>query len=175
MNSDGASNWLMEGDPAIRWQTMRDLLGAPEAEWQSERAKFAEEGWGKRFLECQDPAGTWGSGIYGPKWKSTTYTLLTLIDCGIDNEHPAAKRGAVLILEQGITKHLRQGHFGRPRRERHLRLGLLSTHCRVFWVSRPNPRRTVPAAAGGPDAGRRMELPAEARAEDASQLDSHDV
>src|SRR5258708_7419399 len=76
-------DWLLEGDPAIRWQVMRDLLGAPPARWQAEQRKVAGSGWGQRFLSLPDAAGTWGGGIYTPKWTSTTYTLLQLRDLGV--------------------------------------------------------------------------------------------
>lgn len=104
----------MEGDPAIRWQVLRDLLDAKESDWQSERAKVGTgNDWASRFLCLQDEAGTWGGGIYSPKWTSTTYTLLTLIDCGLISENPQAKRGAdcildSLVLENGNLKDLKR-------------------------------------------------------------------
>jgi hypothetical protein len=90
--------WLLAGDPAIRWQTMRDLLDAPEPEWKVEQHRTNESGWGARLLALQDASGSWGGGIYSPKWTSTTYTLLTLCSIGIPRECAAAQRGAQLIL-----------------------------------------------------------------------------
>ncbi|HSJ35208.1 MAG TPA: hypothetical protein VLB85_09160 [Acidimicrobiia bacterium] len=81
--------WLMDSDPAIRWQVMRDLIGAPEAEVAAERSRVAEEGWGARLLGLQADDGRWGGGAYSPKWISTTYTLLLLRHLGIDPTHPA--------------------------------------------------------------------------------------
>ena len=75
--------WLMDGDPAIRWQTLRDLKGASAQRWQAEQLRTLTEGWGARFLSLQAPDGSWGGGIYSPKWISTTYTLLTLVSLGI--------------------------------------------------------------------------------------------
>ncbi len=46
--------WLLAGDPAIRWQTMRDLLDAPEPEWKVEQHRTNESGWGARLLALQD-------------------------------------------------------------------------------------------------------------------------
>ena len=86
-------DWLLAGDPAIRWQTMRDLLDSPPAEVENERARVAVAGWGRRLLERQDPDGTWAGGLYSPKWTSTTYTLLLLMRCGLQTGHPAALRG----------------------------------------------------------------------------------
>lgn len=47
-------DWLMDGDPAIRWQVQRDLLDAKKSVWEKERARVATEGWGQRLLDKQD-------------------------------------------------------------------------------------------------------------------------
>ncbi|MCL2640943.1 MAG: hypothetical protein FWD53_08880 [Phycisphaerales bacterium] len=96
-------HWLMQGDPAIRWQVMRDLLNKPAAQWKPEQAKVATEGWGKKLLDFRDPAGTWAGGIYTPKWTSTTYTLLLLRDMGIPRNTPACHHAAAQILNGKIT------------------------------------------------------------------------
>ncbi|MFN8444440.1 MAG: hypothetical protein U0175_26890 [Caldilineaceae bacterium] len=96
---DETISWLLAGDPAIRWQTMRDLLDTPQAEWQAERQHTAETGWGAQLLARQDADGKWGGGIYSPKWISTTYTLLTLCAIGIPRECEAAQRGAELMID----------------------------------------------------------------------------
>ena len=95
-------DWLMEGDAAIRWQTQRDLLESPAVDWQSERLRVASSGWGARLLAYQDSRGTWGGGIYSPKWTSTTYTLLQLRDMGLPGDHPAARRASGLLLDEGL-------------------------------------------------------------------------
>jgi hypothetical protein len=100
MNDDQIIDWLMEGDPAIRWQTMRDLLAAPAQDWQAERQRTVETGWGAQLLARQDDDGRWGGGIYSPKWTSTTYTLLALRDIGISRACDAARRGAHLVLTE---------------------------------------------------------------------------
>ena len=92
--------WLLDGDPAIRWQTMRDLLDAPAERWQEARRRTLAEGWGARLLALQAPDGSWGGGIYAPKWTSTTYTLLTLIAIGIPRDCRPAQRGAELVLDR---------------------------------------------------------------------------
>jgi len=86
-------DWLMAGDPAIRWQTQRDLLHRPAKEWRAEQQRTLTEGWGARLLVLQAPDGSWGGGIYAPKWTSTTYTLLILCDIGIPRESEAGRRG----------------------------------------------------------------------------------
>ena len=45
--------WLLDADPAIRWQVMQDLISAPAAEVAAERARVATEGWGARLLALQ--------------------------------------------------------------------------------------------------------------------------
>ncbi len=91
--------WLMQGDPAIRWQVMRDLLDTPQARWQAERRLVARSGWGARLLRLQQPDGVWGGGLYSPKWVSTTYTLLELRDLGLPGSSAAARRGTRLLLD----------------------------------------------------------------------------
>lgn len=91
--------WLLEGDPAIRWQAMRDLLDAPEREWQAERARISQQGVGKRLLDRQDSDGKWAGGVYTPKWTSTTYTLLLMRDMGFDGSCEACARGFDHILK----------------------------------------------------------------------------
>lgn len=91
-------NWLMDGDPAIRWQTMRDLQNAPQKKWKAEQQRTTTEGWGAQLLQQQANDGSWGGGIYSPKWISTTYTLLSLCDIGIPHDHRAAQKGAELTI-----------------------------------------------------------------------------
>src|SRR5437870_2455755 len=92
--TDGTIHWLLDGDPAIRWQTLRDLVGAAKRTVARERSRVARDGWGARLLARQDPGGTWAGGrssdggLYLPKWISTHYTMLLLRDFGL----PAANR-----------------------------------------------------------------------------------
>ena len=46
-------DWLLDSDPSIRWQAMRDLIGAPAEEVTAERARVATEGLGVRLLALQ--------------------------------------------------------------------------------------------------------------------------
>jgi hypothetical protein len=77
-------DWLLDSDPAIRWQVMRDLLDAPAEEVAAERARVATEGWGAQLLALQPPNGVWGGGAYFPEWTSTTITLQLLRQFGLD-------------------------------------------------------------------------------------------
>lgn len=92
-------DWLMQGDQAIRWQTMRDLLDTPVKQWQAEQRKTLTEGWGAQLLAHQDAEGTWGGGVYSPKWISTTYTLLMLREIGIPRDYAPAQRGARIVVD----------------------------------------------------------------------------
>ena len=100
--TDKVIQWLLEGDPAIRWQTLRDLAGAPGATVALERQKVARAGWGARLLAEQDAEGTWAGGLYSPKWTSTTYTMLLLRDFGLPAGNRQARRACKLLLEQGL-------------------------------------------------------------------------
>jgi hypothetical protein len=93
--------WLLDGDPAVRWQTQRDLLDADAEVYTAERERVASQGWGQRLLAQQDAGGTWGGGLYSPKWISTTYTLLTLRYLGLPPGHAQALVGCELLLEGG--------------------------------------------------------------------------
>jgi hypothetical protein len=93
-------DWLLAGDPAIAWQTQRDLLGAPAAVWLPIRQRTLAEGWGARLLALQEPGGGWGGGVYSPKWISATYTMLTLCDIGVPADSPSVQRGARYVLGQ---------------------------------------------------------------------------
>ena len=93
-------DWLLDSDPALRWQVERDLSGAPQEAWGATRARIATEGFGARLLALQDPDGQWAGGSYFPRdfdlhgpeaaedagqpWTATTWTLNTLRDWGLD-------------------------------------------------------------------------------------------
>ncbi len=95
--------WLLDSDPAIRWQVMRDLTGETPERIAAERARIATEGWGAQILALQSPAGNWGDGP--PGWRDdmrpadrihliTLYTLTALKDLGLD---PASKQARKMI------------------------------------------------------------------------------
>ncbi len=90
---DGVVSWLLQGDPAVRWQVMRELLGGTPDQVALERARVATEGWGARLLAEQDTDGRWAAAPYSPKWTSTTYTLLLLQRLGLEQGNPRALAG----------------------------------------------------------------------------------
>ncbi|MEI4270219.1 squalene cyclase [Klenkia sp. LSe6-5] len=96
--ADDVLTWLLDGDPALRWQVERDLLDAPPEVWQATRARVATEGFGARLLAHQDPDGQWAGGAYFPRpdgdptwpegegqpWTATTWSLTALREWGCD-------------------------------------------------------------------------------------------
>jgi hypothetical protein len=98
---DEVVRWLLEGDPAIRWQVMRDLTGEPPTLWEAEQARVATEGWGARLLSHQDDSGRWTPRFYGYKWISTTYSMMLLQRMGLPTD-PRATRACELFLEEGL-------------------------------------------------------------------------
>jgi hypothetical protein len=92
----------MAGDPAIRWQVQRDLLGAQPSVYGKERARVATQGWGARHLSHQDQAGTWSDGLYTPKWTSTHYTLWTLRSLGLPARDPRALKACAILMDEGF-------------------------------------------------------------------------
>jgi hypothetical protein len=87
-------DWLLDPDPAIRWQVLRDLVHAPAEVVAAESARVATEGWGARLLALQDEDGQWAGGAcfpanfnwtdepQGQPWTATLPTLHLLCDCG---------------------------------------------------------------------------------------------
>ena len=82
---DPVIDWLLGGDPAIRWQTMRDLLDEPVRTWEAERARTVETGWVADLLAHRGPNGEWPKG----RWTDSTWTLLLLVACGLPEDHPS--------------------------------------------------------------------------------------
>jgi hypothetical protein len=86
--------WLLDSDPAIRWQVMRDLTAETPNAIAAERSRVATEGWGAQLLAGQSAAGNWG----GPKEDRglliTLYSLTVLMDLGLD---PASKEARKMI------------------------------------------------------------------------------
>lgn len=101
MHDASLLDWLVDSDPALRWQVERDLMGETPGVWEATRARIATEGFGKALLDRQDPDGQWDGGAYfpgdfdfsgpeaapgaGQPWTATTWTLNTLRDWGLDS------------------------------------------------------------------------------------------
>ena len=95
-----AIDWLLESDPSIRWQVMRDLTGASGEDVTAERSRVATEGWGARLLDRQRQDGQWGEGRDVPFWWSNMYTLVFLRDLGIDPGSAPARKAIALVRER---------------------------------------------------------------------------
>ena len=176
--------WLLDSDPSIRWQVMRDLSGESDEVVAAEHAKIATEGWGARLLALQDADGQWGKdalpasiettneglpdvatrkllrdlhqisiddlagfleldratlstwenepdpqgegvtkyrsalnwmknsiGTLKPEWTSTTFTLLLLLDMGLDPASDQARRAVELVRANTKWDHDGQDYF----------------------------------------------------------------
>ena len=94
--------WLLASDPSIRWQVMRDLLGARAEDVAAERARVATEGLGAQLLALQGPDGRWGGAAWNRGWSSTMHALMLLRDLGLDPASAVARR-AVRLVREGVT------------------------------------------------------------------------
>jgi hypothetical protein len=114
-------DWLLDSDPAIRWQVLRDLVHAPAEVVAAERARVATEGWGARLLALQGEDGQWAGGACfpgnfqwsdenrGQPWTSTLPTLQLLCDFGVDPCSDRLRRAVALV-----RNHCRWEHAGQP-------------------------------------------------------------
>ena len=93
--------WMLDSDPALKWQVERDILGLPEIDWQKTRALTSSEGFAAKLLALQDEDGQWAGGAYfptredaralpyvegekGQPYIATTWTLNSLREWGVD-------------------------------------------------------------------------------------------
>lgn len=95
-----AVEWLLDSDPAIRWQVLEDLADAPAEQVASERARVATEGLGARLLAQQGADGTWGGAAWNRGWTSTMHVLMLLRDFGLDPGSDEAHRAVDLVGER---------------------------------------------------------------------------
>lgn len=99
---DATLAWLLDTDPALCWQVLRDLTSTPAATVAAERARVETEGWGKQLLDQQRPDGQWGDGVETPFWWSNLYSLVYLRDLGLDPSSAGA-RTAIDRVRDHIT------------------------------------------------------------------------
>jgi hypothetical protein len=95
-------HWLLDADPSIRWQVLRDLTDASPDVVAAERSRIATEGWGARLLAEQRSDGQWGDGVVAPFWWSNMYTLVWLRDLGVDPTSPRM-RAAIERVRERVT------------------------------------------------------------------------
>ncbi|MET0303716.1 MAG: hypothetical protein ABW040_06675, partial [Microbacteriaceae bacterium] len=117
---DEVIGYLLDGDPAIRWQTLRDLTVAPADEVAAARSLVASEGWGGALLDLQGADGRWDGGTYRPgwadeerpffdAWTATHFSLQSLMQFGVD---PGDPRVADAIAR--VRENVRWEHAGEP-------------------------------------------------------------
>jgi hypothetical protein len=96
--------WLLDSDPAIRWQVMRDLTDATTDDVAAERARVATEGAGARLLGLQAPDGRWGGAAWNRGWNSTMHVLMLLREFGLDPASNEAHRAVERVRERVTWK-----------------------------------------------------------------------
>src|SRR5215475_3882738 len=100
-------DWLLDSDPAIRWQVMRDLTGASPASIAAERARVPHEGIGAAILACQGSDGAWHRND-AADWLPTLFTMLLLRATGVDRTDPVVD-SAMERLQKGFRWHAELG------------------------------------------------------------------
>ncbi len=115
-------DWLLDSDPALRWQVLRDLTDASPEVVAEERARVTTQGWGARLLALRDDDGQWAGGAcfpadfrwdfsQGQPWTSTMPTLGLLRDFGIDPD-AAPVRDAIALVDRNCRwEHDGQAFF----------------------------------------------------------------
>lgn len=110
----GIIRWLLNSDPAIRWQVMRDILHESPETYEKERIQLIQRGWCSRLLQFQDKDGLWNRSLYNGKWLSTTYSLYLLKILGLPPGNLQSLRGCDQLLTQGLFQQ-REIRFSRKK------------------------------------------------------------
>ena len=108
--------WLLDSDPAIRWQVMRDFTDESADAIAAERSRVATHGWGAQLLARQSAGGSWSGSPRG--WRSdlpkehrdlliTLYTLTALMDFGLDPASQPARKMIGRIEKRLVFKWLK--------------------------------------------------------------------
>ena len=95
-------DWLLDSDPAIRWQVMRDLTHEPEDVYTAERRRIATEGWGAQLLALQEPDGRWAGRPWSQDWTDTFHVLELLRRFGLEPGSDEARR-AIALVQANLT------------------------------------------------------------------------
>jgi len=101
--------WLLDSDPAIRWQVMRDLTDESSSAIAAERSRIATEGWGAELLARQSANGKWGGQRENDGLLITFYCLVVLKDLGLD---PTSKQARKMV--DRVSKLAFKWHSNRP-------------------------------------------------------------
>ena len=115
MSEASVIRWLLDGDPAIRWQVMRDLCDETEPVVAAERERVTSEGWGRALLDRQAPEDELEMGIgsyFGERCDCIVDRLLDeqLADGGWNCDAPPSTRSSfnstIRVLE-GLLEYER--------------------------------------------------------------------
>lgn len=101
--------WLLESDPALAWQAMRDLTDTSAAEIASVRSRIPHEGTGAEILQLQQADGTWRCDG-APAWLTTLFTMQMLRATGIDPADPAVE-AAISRIDTGVRWNNQGGRW----------------------------------------------------------------
>jgi hypothetical protein len=114
-------DWLLDSDPAIRWQVLRDLADASAEIFSTERARVANEGWGARLLALQGEDGQWAGGALFPNgkwnrnepqpWTATANILVLLQEIGVDPRDEKVCHAVAQVREYCCWEHADQPFF----------------------------------------------------------------
>src|SRR5438067_11611409 len=115
-------DWLLDADPAVRWQVLRDLSDAPPDVVSADRARVATEGWGARLLATRDEDGQWAGGAcfpadfrgdfsQGQPWTSTFPSLTLLRDLGVEPSVQPVQEAIALVRDNCRWEHAGQPFF----------------------------------------------------------------
>ena len=116
MSTDTHLPWLLDGDPAIRWQTRRDLLDEPPEAYAPDRARVATEGWGARTAGAARPGRHVGQSA-----------LLAEVDLHHLHPAPAAASGAAARQPAGAAGQRTAAEHRLLPRRRHQPLQVVQT------------------------------------------------
>ncbi|MDV6304982.1 MULTISPECIES: squalene cyclase [Rhodococcus] len=123
MVADSLRSWLIDSDPALRWQVERDVLREPADVWEATRARVATEGFGAQLLALQNPDGQWAGGAFfpadfdgseapGQPWTATTWSLNSLREWGLDPAVLRARRTVELLDENSRWEYDNLPYWG---------------------------------------------------------------
>jgi hypothetical protein len=117
--------WLLDSDPALRWQVERDILREPHEVWETTRARVATEGFGAKLLALQDLDGQWAGGAFfpagygsgdaneeGQPWTATTWALNDLREWGLDPAVLRERRTVELLDENARWEYDDMPYWG---------------------------------------------------------------
>ena len=107
--------WLLESQtPSIRYFTLTRIMGLPDEDLEVSKARrsISISPPVTTILAAQRPEGHWvdANHIYSPKYRSSHWTMLQLIELGLEPENDQLQKGAdstLAAVQEGKTNYLR--------------------------------------------------------------------